>query len=69
MAPVTVSSSGIGVAHLPNQKHKIVTNRGCNFTVMVCGKLGGFFIHPRVIKKGEVPIDILYKETDTETYT
>ncbi|KAI9268161.1 Septin-domain-containing protein [Phascolomyces articulosus] len=40
MAPVTVSSSGIGVAHLPNQRHKIVTNRGCNFTVMVCGESG-----------------------------
>ncbi|KAG2214519.1 hypothetical protein INT45_008644 [Circinella minor] len=40
MSSVTVSSSGIGVAHLPNQKHKIVTNRGCNFTVMVCGESG-----------------------------
>ncbi|KAL1927836.1 hypothetical protein VTP01DRAFT_3241 [Rhizomucor pusillus] len=40
MAPVTVSSSGIGVAHLPNQRHKIVTNRGANFTVMVCGESG-----------------------------
>ncbi|CDS06257.1 hypothetical protein LRAMOSA08785 [Lichtheimia ramosa] len=40
MAPVTVSSSGIGVAHLPNQRHKIVTNRGAKFTVMVCGESG-----------------------------
>ncbi|CAO3608485.1 unnamed protein product [Cunninghamella echinulata] len=40
MAPITVSSDGIGVAHLPNQKHKIVTNRGANFTIMVCGELG-----------------------------
>ncbi|KAI9315526.1 Septin-domain-containing protein [Dichotomocladium elegans] len=40
MAPVTVSSSGIGVAHLPNQRHKIITNRGSNFTVMVCGESG-----------------------------
>ncbi|KAI8138484.1 Septin-domain-containing protein [Fennellomyces sp. T-0311] len=40
MAPVTVSSSGIGVAHLPNQRHKIVTNRGSKFTVMVCGESG-----------------------------
>ncbi|KAI8082968.1 Septin-domain-containing protein [Halteromyces radiatus] len=40
MAPVTVSSNGIGVAHLPNQKHKIVTNRGVNFTIMVCGESG-----------------------------
>ncbi len=40
MSPVTVSSSGIGVAHLPNQRHKIVTNKGCNFTIMVCGESG-----------------------------
>lgn len=45
MAPVTVSSSGIGVAHLPNQRHKIVTNRGANFTVMVCGKLSSLARH------------------------
>ncbi|KAI9299773.1 Septin-domain-containing protein [Cunninghamella echinulata] len=40
MAPITVSSDGIGVSHLPNQKHKIVTNRGANFTIMVCGESG-----------------------------
>ncbi|CAO3600283.1 unnamed protein product [Absidia cylindrospora] len=40
MAPVTVSSDGIGVAHLPNQKHKIITNRGANYTIMVCGESG-----------------------------
>ncbi|CAO3625262.1 unnamed protein product [Cunninghamella blakesleeana] len=40
MAPITVSSDGIGVAHLPNQKHKIVTNRGAKFTIMVCGESG-----------------------------
>jgi cell division control protein 12 len=40
MSPVTVSSSGIGVAHLPNQRHKIVTNKGTNFTIMVCGESG-----------------------------
>lgn len=40
MAPVSVSSSGIGVAHLPNQRHKIVTKRGAKFTVMVCGESG-----------------------------
>lgn len=40
MSPVSVSSSGIGVAHLPNQRHKIVTNKGTNFTVMVCGESG-----------------------------
>lgn len=40
MSPVTVSSSGIGVAHLPNQRHKIVTNKGINFTIMVCGESG-----------------------------
>ncbi|KAI7882257.1 Septin [Lichtheimia hyalospora FSU 10163] len=40
MAPVSVSSSGIGVSHLPNQRHKIVTKRGAKFTVMVCGESG-----------------------------
>jgi len=30
----------IGVAHLPNQRHKIVSNKGVNFTVMVCGESG-----------------------------
>ncbi|KAF7722873.1 hypothetical protein EC973_002634 [Apophysomyces ossiformis] len=40
MAPVTVSSPGIGIAHLPNQRHKIVTKRGANFTIMVCGESG-----------------------------
>lgn len=38
MAPVNVSSDGIGIAHLPNQKHKIITNRGANYTIMLCGK-------------------------------
>lgn len=40
MSSITVSSSGIGVAHLPNQRHKIVTNKGTNFTLMVCGESG-----------------------------
>ncbi|KAI8062075.1 Septin-domain-containing protein [Gongronella butleri] len=40
MSPVTVSSDGIGIAHLPNQKHKIITNSGANFTIMVCGESG-----------------------------
>lgn len=33
-----MASSGIGVAYLPNQRHKIVAKRGANFTIMVCGK-------------------------------
>lgn len=33
------ASSGVGVAHLPNQRHKIVSKRGANFTLMVCGKI------------------------------
>jgi hypothetical protein len=33
------ASSGVGVAHLPNQRHKIVSKRGANFTLMVCGRL------------------------------
>lgn len=32
------ASSGVGIAHLPNQRHKIVSKRGANFTLMVCGK-------------------------------
>ncbi|SAM04168.1 hypothetical protein [Absidia glauca] len=40
MAPVNVSSDGIGIAHLPNQKHKIITNRGANYTIMLCGESG-----------------------------
>jgi septin family protein len=38
MAPVSLAS-GVGVANLPNQRHKIVAKRGANFTIMVCGKL------------------------------
>jgi cell division control protein 12 len=38
MSAVTVSSSGVGIANLPNQKHRIVSNKGTNFTLMVCGK-------------------------------
>lgn len=40
MAPSATSSSGIGIANLPNQRHKIVTQRGANFTLMVCGESG-----------------------------
>lgn len=32
------ASSGVGIAHLPNQRHKIVSKRGANFTLMVCGE-------------------------------
>ncbi|KAF9437718.1 hypothetical protein BGZ76_011496 [Entomortierella beljakovae] len=32
--------SGIGIANLPNQRHKIVAKRGANFTLMVCGESG-----------------------------
>jgi cell division control protein 12 len=38
MAPSATSSPGIGIANLPNQRHKIVTQRGANFTLMVCGE-------------------------------
>ncbi|GAN03107.1 cell division control protein 12 [Mucor ambiguus] len=44
MPPAVTLSNGsqptIGIAHLPNQRHKIVTNKGVNFTVMVCGESG-----------------------------
>ncbi|KAF9116587.1 hypothetical protein BGX27_001443 [Mortierella sp. AM989] len=32
--------AGIGIANLPNQRHKIVAKRGSNFTLMVCGESG-----------------------------
>ncbi|KAJ6617945.1 Septin-type guanine nucleotide-binding (G) domain-containing protein [Mycena sp. CBHHK59/15] len=31
---------GIGIANLPNQKHKIVAKRGAHFTIMVVGESG-----------------------------
>ncbi|KAF7722116.1 hypothetical protein EC973_003696 [Apophysomyces ossiformis] len=40
MTPTPISTSGIGVAHLPNQRHKIVAKRGVHFTIMVCGESG-----------------------------
>lgn len=36
---VAAVSGGVGIAHLPNQRHKIVSKRGANFTLMVCGKV------------------------------
>ncbi|KAJ1956138.1 Septin spn4, partial [Dispira parvispora] len=35
-----VATSGIGIANLPNQRHKIVTKKGTNFTLMVVGESG-----------------------------
>ncbi|KAL1921812.1 uncharacterized protein VTP21DRAFT_10454 [Calcarisporiella thermophila] len=40
MAPVQAPSQDIGIANLPNQRHKIVAKRGANFTIMVCGESG-----------------------------
>ncbi|CDH59667.1 cell division control protein 12 [Lichtheimia corymbifera JMRC:FSU:9682] len=40
MAPAATIPDGVGVAHLPNQRHKIVSKRGANFTLMVCGESG-----------------------------
>ncbi|KAI7875597.1 Septin [Lichtheimia hyalospora FSU 10163] len=37
-APIT--STGTGIANLPNQRHKIVAKNGANFTLMVCGESG-----------------------------
>ena len=34
------SSDGIGIANLPNQRHKIVAKRGAHFTIMVVGESG-----------------------------
>lgn len=49
------ASSGVGIAHLPNQRHKIVSKRGANFTLMVCGKIF-FFIVKRSKKKNNKEI-------------
>ncbi|CAG8498008.1 16218_t:CDS:2, partial [Acaulospora colombiana] len=35
MSPGAVTTNGIGIANLPNQRHKIVAKRGTNFTLMV----------------------------------
>ncbi|RUS23532.1 hypothetical protein BC938DRAFT_474989, partial [Jimgerdemannia flammicorona] len=35
MAPSQIAANGIGIANLPNQRHKIVAKRGANFTLMV----------------------------------
>ncbi|CAE6396634.1 septin [Rhizoctonia solani AG-1 IA] len=39
MSPAAVTS-GIGIANLPNQRHKIVAKQGAHFTVMVVGESG-----------------------------
>lgn len=38
MAPSQIATNGIGIANLPNQRHKIVAKRGANFTLMVVGE-------------------------------
>ncbi|KAI8996879.1 septin [Pilobolus umbonatus] len=40
MTAITISTSGIGISHLPNQKHRIISKKGANFTLMVCGESG-----------------------------
>ncbi|KAJ8061727.1 hypothetical protein OCU04_009525 [Sclerotinia nivalis] len=41
MAPPTAeNASPIGIANLPNQRHKIVAKRGAAFTIMVAGESG-----------------------------
>ncbi|KAG5457674.1 MAG: putative septin, partial [Olpidium bornovanus] len=40
MAPSVTAETEVGVANLPNQRHKIVTQKGANFTVMVAGESG-----------------------------
>ncbi|CRG87418.1 Septin homolog spn4 [Talaromyces islandicus] len=40
MAPSTETASPIGIANLPNQRHKIVAKRGAAFTIMVAGESG-----------------------------
>ncbi|KAI8393259.1 Septin-domain-containing protein [Radiomyces spectabilis] len=38
--PAPITSTGTGIANLPNQRHKIVAKNGANFTIMVCGESG-----------------------------
>ncbi|KAI9885545.1 MAG: hypothetical protein M1823_002644 [Watsoniomyces obsoletus] len=38
--PTSESASPIGIANLPNQRHKIVAKRGAAFTIMVAGESG-----------------------------
>ncbi|KAI9707712.1 MAG: Septin spn4 [Candelina mexicana] len=38
--PMAESASPIGIANLPNQRHKIVAKRGAAFTIMVAGESG-----------------------------
>ncbi|KAB8234750.1 hypothetical protein ETB97_004026 [Aspergillus alliaceus] len=40
MASTTETASPIGIANLPNQRHKIVAKRGAAFTIMVAGESG-----------------------------
>ncbi|KAF4622138.1 hypothetical protein D9613_009093 [Agrocybe pediades] len=40
MAQLAPSFDGIGIANLPNQRHKIVAKRGAHFTIMVVGESG-----------------------------
>jgi len=42
MSPGAVTTNSIGIANLPNQRHKIVAKRGTNFTLMVVGKFSSF---------------------------
>lgn len=39
-APVASGLQAIGISSLPNQRYKIVSERGGNFTMMVCGESG-----------------------------
>ncbi|KAF8638390.1 hypothetical protein AX17_002251 [Amanita inopinata Kibby_2008] len=40
MASSAPTTDGIGIANLPNQRHKIVAKRGAHFTIMVVGESG-----------------------------
>ncbi|KAJ3201275.1 hypothetical protein HDU83_004942 [Entophlyctis luteolus] len=39
-APPAAPAVSVGIANLPNQRHKIVSRKGTNFTVMVVGESG-----------------------------
>ncbi|KAJ3077483.1 hypothetical protein HDU99_001154 [Rhizoclosmatium hyalinum] len=53
-APAKASNVSVGIANLPNQRHKIVSRKGTNFTVMVVGACLYLPLSPRLtVASGE----------------
>lgn len=58
--------AGIGIANLPNQRHKIVAKRGANFTLMVCGMFRVYSVGSHV---GEVLGNNALKRTKKPSFS